>query len=150
MYAIRSYYAIAVVADADWTQGQISEGKEVWYKVTCEATDVTATVIWADLSEQSETKDYTGDILVSAYQLDGKTAYLEGKDNGFSKPKSFALAGSETAFLIKVTMGESQTPGSYAIKATAEPASVGSVVYTDLTIGEPFTQGTIALNQVVA
>jgi len=139
---------IDIQADNQWVEDEIALDGEIWYKVTCAAGSTTAYLEWAEASGHGESKSYTGDVMLSAYQLDGITPYIENKDNGYGgSAKSFALANNEVAYLVKVTIGGTSTPGTFAIRANA--TAVLSLTYIDLAIGDTWTTATIAQDQII-
>ncbi|MGQ1784763.1 hypothetical protein [Saccharicrinis sp. GN24d3] len=137
-----------MVSDNKWVEDEIAEGEELWFKVTCDAGSTTAYLEWAEASGQGEDRNYSGDIMVSAYQLDGITAYILDKDNGYGeKAKSFGLENNEISFLVKVTVGETNTPGTFAIRANA--ASVITVDYADFSIADTWLDFTIKQDELL-
>lgn len=137
-----------MVADNVWVEDIIYDAAIFWYKVTCDVGSTTAYVEWAEYGAHGEDRDYTADVMISTYQLDGITPYIEDKDNGYGeKAKSFALANNETEFLIKVTQGETWKDGTFALRAKA--TSVITVEYADLEISETWTDGTIAEDEIL-
>ena len=137
-----------ITADNKWVEDIIYDAAIFWYKVTCESGSTTAYIEWAEFGAHGEDRDYTADVMISAYQLDGVTPYIEDKDNGYGeKAKSFALANNETEFLIKVTQGETWKDGTFALRAKA--TAVITVEYADLEISETWTDGNIAKDEIL-
>lgn len=139
---------IEITANNDWIEDVIESNVEIWIRVNCEDGASTAFVEWAELDNHGEDRNYTGDVMVSAYQLDGITPYFEDKDNGFGdKSKSFNMANNETAFLVKVVLGETATEGTFAIRSTF--TSEVSVEYIDLAIADEWTEAVIDMDQII-
>lgn len=137
-----------MIADNRWFEDEITSNGEMWFKVSCDAGSTTAYIEWAENEAHGEDRNYSGDVMISAYLLDGVTPYLENKDNGYGeKAKSFALQNNETAFLVKVVPGESGTPGTFALRAKA--TAVVTVDYTDLELSESWTEGSIAQDEIL-
>lgn len=137
-----------IQADNKWVEDEIKVNGEVWFKVSCDAGSTTAYLEWAESGAHGEDRNYTGDVMISAYQMDGLTAYIENKDNGYGeKAKSFSLASNEVEFLVKVVVGDSETPGTFALRANA--TSVVTVEYADLEIKDEWTQGDIADGEIL-
>lgn len=137
-----------IQADNSWIDGEIESNDEIWYRIKCDAGATNVFVEWAEKDNHGESRTYNGDIMVSAFQLDGITPYFEDKDNGFGdKSKSLALANNETDVLVKVVLGETLTAGTYAIRATF--TSDIAVEYIDLEIGNTWTEGTIVADQTI-
>lgn len=139
----------AVSADGEWFEDEITEGDELWYKITCAANATSVLLEWSEVDAHGEDRDYTADIVVSAYLLDGTTPYIEDKDNGYKDSgKSFDLANSEVEFLVKVVINsDNNTEGTFALRAKA--SSDITVEYTDLSIGAEWTDSTIAVGEVI-
>lgn len=132
-----------MLADNSWLEDEIKDNGELWFKVTCDVGSTTAYLEWAENGAQGEDRNYSGDVMISAYQLDGITPYLEDKDNGYGdKAKSFALANNEIEFLVKVLVGETQATGTFALRSKA--TAIVNVEYVDLEILETWTDGDIA------
>lgn len=139
---------IDINADNKWVEDEITTNGELWFKFTCDVGSTTAYIEWAENGAHGEGRNYSGDVMVSAYQLDGITPYIEDKDNGYGdKAKSFPLGNNEVEFLVKIVVGESGTEGSFAIRARA--TSVISVEYTDLNIGDTWMDGTISKDEIL-
>ncbi|WP_075589927.1 hypothetical protein [Labilibacter marinus] len=137
-----------MTSDNKWVEDEIKVGDELWYKVTCDAGSTTAYVEWAESAGQGEDRDYTGDVKISAFLMDGITPYIEDKDNGYGdKIKSFPLAIGEVNFLIKVTIGGTETPGTFALRA--KTTSVITVDYADLEVSETWTELTIKQDEIL-
>lgn len=135
-------------ADNKWVEDEIKLNGEMWFKITCDAGSTTAYIEWAENGAHGEDRNYTGDVMLSAFQLDGVTAYLENKDNGYGeKAKSFALANNESEFLVKVVVGATETPGTFALRANA--TSVVTVEYADLEMKDEWTEGNIADGEIL-
>lgn len=139
---------VDLAADNTWSEDEIKGNGELWFKVSCDLGSTTAYIEWAEKDAHGEDRNYTGDVMISAYQLDGITPYLENKDNGYGdKAKSFALATNEVEFLVKVVLGETQTSGTFALRAKA--TSVITVEYADLEISETWKDSTIAQDEII-
>lgn len=140
---------IEMSADGEWFEDDIVEGEELWYKVACDANATSVTLEWSEKDYHGNDRDYTADVMVSAYQLDGITAYIEDKNKGYKEDgKSFDLGNSETEFLVKVVVNsDSNTPGTFALRAKA--TSDITVEYTDLSIGAGWLDSTIAVGEVI-
>lgn len=137
-----------MLADNSWLEDEIKDNGELWFKVTCDVGSTTAYIEWAENGAHGEDRNYTGDVMISVYQLDGITPYIEDKDNGYGdKAKSFALTNNELEFLVKVVPGETGTAGTFALRAKA--TAVITVEYTDLEISETWTDGTIAEDEIL-
>ncbi len=137
-----------VAADNTWVEDKIHANAEIWYRISCSPGSTTAYLEWAERGAHGEDRNYTGDVMISAYQLDGLTAYIEDKDKGYGeKVKSFSLANNEVAFLVKVVPGASGVAGTFALRAKA--SGVISVDYTNLAIEDKWTDGNIASDEIL-
>ena len=137
-----------VPADNKWVEGELEAKGELWYKVTCDAGSTTAYLEWAEKGAHGEDRNYTGDVMISAYMLDGLTPYLEDKDNGYGeKARSLALQNNETAFLVRVVVGGTGRPGTFAMRARA--TAVIAVEYIDLEISETWTESSIKKDEII-
>lgn len=136
-----------IQSDNKWVEDEITTGKEMWYKVVADETFTTLYVEWAESGAQGEDRNYTADIQVSAYALDGITPYFEDKDNGYAdKKKSFTL-GVEKQVLIKVTLTDANQAGTFAIRSTG--TGEVNLEYIDLSVEDKWTEGTIALDETI-
>lgn len=139
---------VAFPADNNWVEGALSAGEIVWYKVTGDESFTKLYIEWAEVDHHGESRNYTGDIKVSAYMLDGETPYFEEKDNGYAdKSKSFQLEG-EHEVLLKVELNDDSRPGTFAIRAQGTSAA-GDVTYTTLSVEYNWTDSTIADGEVI-
>jgi len=142
-----------VQADNNWlsdTGGdqEIKTGEEHWYKVVGESNFTTMYIEWAEADAHGESRTYTADIQVSAYQLDGVTPYFEDKDNGFGESiKSITLAGTEKDALIKVTLTDANKAGTFDLRATG--TAFIELEYEDLEIGDTWTGGVLNADEII-
>jgi hypothetical protein len=110
----------------DWVEYSIAQGEEQWYRVSLEETHAMAIVEWAEASGHGSKYNFDGDVVVSAYQLNGTDAYFQDKDNGYDTgAKTIELANNEKQFLLKV-VGDST--GSFAIRVKGKALS--NIEYT--------------------
>lgn len=136
--------------DGEWYEDEIATSEVLWYKVSCDANATAVTLEWSELEAHGEDRDYTADIVVSAYQMDGVTAYIEDKDNGYKESgKTFDLGNGEVQFLVKVLINsDNNTAGTFALRVKSQ--SDITVTYTDLSIGANWNDSTIAVGEVIA
>lgn len=138
---------LGMAADNNWVDGELKGGESTWYKVMADESFTTLYIEWAEADFHGASKNYTGDIKVSAYMLDGITPYFEQKDKGYGeKAKSFPL-DSENEVLLKVELNDENRPGTYAIRATGT-SDIGDIVYTSLPVANEWTTDTITDGEV--
>lgn len=134
-------------ADNNWFEDSIQVGDELWYKVVGEETFTTLYVEWSEAEFHGDSRNYTADIKVSAYQLDGETPYFEDKNNGYKdSKKSIALSG-EKEVLLKVELNDETKPGTFALRCTGTGAT--EIEYIDLPIQDEWTDATIEDGEVI-
>lgn len=134
-------------SDNSWLEDEITVGQELWYKVVADETFTTLYVEWAEADAHGEDRNYTADIQVSAFMLDGESPYFEDKDNGYKdKIRSFAL-DTEKQVLLKVTLTEAKQAGTFAIRSTG--TGLVDLEYIDLAIGDSWTKGEIADGETI-
>lgn len=137
---------VDLAADNQWYEDEILTDETLWYKVSGEATWNTIYIEWAEADYHGIDRSYSADIKVSAYMLDGITAYFEDNDNGYGDKNKAITLDAETGVLLKVEINDSARPGTFAIRATG--AGVLNVTYTELALGDTWTAGTIADGEV--
>lgn len=135
-----------IQADNNWVEDEIIVNQEIWYRVVAEETYTTLFVEWAEEDAHGEDKNYTADIQVSAYMLNG-TPYFEDKNNGYSDQIKTIDLGVEKEVLLKVTLTDEEQAGSFAIRSTGTGAV--DVEYINLNIGDTWTEGVIADDEIV-
>ena len=130
-------------ADNTWMEGEISPDEIIWYKVIADESFTILYVEWAEADYHGQSRSYTSDIKVSAYQLDGLTPYFENIDIGYGqKTRSFPFA-DEPEVLLKVEINDITKPGTYAIRSTGT-GDEGDIVYHELNPGIEWTDTTIS------
>lgn len=136
-----------IQSDNQWFEDEITAGQELWYKVVADETFTTLYVEWAEADAHGEDRDYSANIQVSAYMLDGETIYFEDKDSGYKdKIKSLSL-DSEKQVLLKVTLTDAAQVGTFAIRSTG--TGVVDLEYIDLSIEDSWTEGEIAEGETI-
>ena len=130
-----------VQADNNWFEDDIAVDKIKWYKIIGEETFTTLYVEWAELDNHGESRNYTANIKVSAYKLDGVTPYFEEKNNGYKDSKKAIELASEKEILVKVELNDTTKPGTFALRSTG--TGVVNLEYTELTLGSDWAEATI-------
>jgi hypothetical protein len=119
----------------------------LWYKVTAEETFTTLYVEWAELDNHGEDRNYTADIKVSAYKLDGETPYFEQKDNGYKASKKTLELSTEKQILVKVELNDVTKPGTFALRSTGIGAV--DVEYIQINVGDDWYEASITEGEIV-
>lgn len=139
-----------IQADNEWVEGVIAVNQELWYKVSgVDASFTTLFVEWAELENQGENHNFTADIKVSAYMLDGETPYFEGKNNGYKDNKKSIALTEERDVLLKVELNDATKPGTFALRSTGEAVADTEIEYIKVTVGDVWYQTDIAEGKVV-
>lgn len=128
-------------ADNNWFEREIVANQELWFKVIGEETFTTLYAEWAEFENHGESKSYTADIKVSAYMLDGTTAYFEDKDNGYKDSKKSIELSLEKEVLLKVVLNDPTKPGTFALRSSG--SGVVDVEYTSIELGADWVDVTI-------
>lgn len=64
-----------IQADSDWHVDSLELNTEKWYKVTGSNEFNSMKIEWSEFGYMGSNKNYTADIQVSAYKLDGTTPF---------------------------------------------------------------------------
>lgn len=144
-----------VQANADWFVDSLSTNEVKWFKLTGDVTIVEMKIEWSEFENHGENKNYTGDIQVSAYKLDGETLYQTGEkdffeiDNGYADKTRTIEIGGEKDVLIKVELTDANLPGTFALKATGKDPVTGEIEYITVEIKDEWTLATIEDGEIV-
>ncbi len=138
---------VTVQADNNWMEDKIAADQIKWYKIIADETFTTLYIEWAELDNHGENKNYTADIKVSAYKLDGKTPYFENKNKGYKDNKKSITLNSEKQILVKVVLNDKTKPGTFALRSTGTGAV--NIEYTELTLGANWTEATIKKDETL-
>jgi len=128
-------------ADNNWFEDEIAANEVKWYKITGEETFNTMYIEWAEFDNHGQDRDYSANIVVSAYQLDGETGYFEAKDNGYKDKKKSIDLGIEKQVLVKVEIGDENLAGTFALRSTG--TGVMELEYTELELEADWTEMSI-------
>lgn len=139
---------VEINADNSWVEDEISLDEVLWYKVIAEETYTTLYIEWAEADYHGTSRSYTGDIMVSAYKLDGSTPYFENKNKGYGGDiRSFPIE-DEHSVLLKVELNDETRPGTFAIRSTGTSGS-GDITYKKLDLGSSWTDGSIIEGETI-
>jgi hypothetical protein len=86
-----------------------------WYKFDAGTTGKTIDLIWNDRYSGDGT--YTGDIIVSAYKIDGSSIFLN-QDSAWTAPKTISNASGWVYLMVK---SGNYYPGTYSLICTEKP-----------------------------
>ena len=125
---------IDIVLSNDWVENSVDAVQtEVWYRVAI-GTEVSQVIVeWAELDFHGKSRDYTADIIVDAYWLDGETEYFVDNNNGYGEDSRLISASSTSGLLLRVRMNNN-TPGTYALKVI-EKEDGGEVELVEINVG---------------
>ncbi|MBI9068523.1 MAG: hypothetical protein JEZ09_14605 [Salinivirgaceae bacterium] len=114
-----------VQADGQWKVDSILNTSNVkWYKVTGSDEFNSMKIEWSELGYHGNNKDYSADIQVSAYKLDGITPYKVGESNfedmnvGYEAEAKDIILNEENDILLKVALTSENIFGTYALKVS--------------------------------
>ncbi len=135
-----------VTTENIWTVDSLKTNTVKWYRLTASETATLMQIEWSELNHSGSNRKYTGDIKVSAYKLDGKTAYFENEDLGYATDaKKFDLT-TEKNVLVKVELATPASVGTYAIRFVSFTDN-GGILFSNAAIGSNWISGTIAAGQ---
>ncbi len=127
----------------NWSEFSLnSQQTEAWYRFNIDEEVSQAFVEWSERDYHGDSRDYTADIIVDAYQLDGETAYFTGEDIGYGTSARLISVNSASGLLLRVS-AKDKSYGSFAIKVY-EKGSSDDLILTELTIGDDWYNASIA------
>ncbi len=133
----------------EWHKDEVSLEKTViWYRINVPADVTKLNVEWTDLSQQATDQNFSAEIQVSAYALDGKTAYFEASKSGYGADMKQISLSSTDGLLLKVESLE-HSYGSFGIKVF-ESNTIGDLVPIILSLGEGWNDFQIELGEILA
>jgi hypothetical protein len=136
-----------ILADNNWVDSTMISTETLWFKVTGAEAFNTLYVEWAEADYHGDSKNYSADINVSAYMLDGVTPYFEDVDNGYKEFIQEITLGSEKEVLVKVEINDASREGTFSLRATGVGAV--EIEYITLAVADEWTLGTIADGEIM-
>lgn len=132
-----------VELSTDWLEDSLSiTQNEIWYRYSI-GPDVSAVFVeWSEKDYHGSSRDYTADILVDAFCLDGETGYFTDEDNGYGADAQQINVSSGSGLLIRVKLHEDMT-GAYGLKVYEKSGS-GDIELIELYVGGEWHDSTIA------
>ncbi len=132
----------------EWLEDSVSqEQTEIWYRCAI-GSDVSQVIVeWSELDFHGSSRNYTGDVLVSAFHLDGETSYFLDEDNGYGIDSHLINLSAETGLLIRVKKKE-EFSGTFALKAF-EKINSEEIVLTEVEVGDSWLEGTIGSGEIL-
>lgn len=132
-----------VELSTDWLEDSLSETqKEIWYRYSIDPDVSSVYIEWSEKDYHGSSRDYSADILVDAYWLDGETGYFTDEDNGYGADVQQINVSSGSGLLIRVKLNELLT-GTYGLKVYEKSGS-GEIELIELHVGDGWYDGTIA------
>ncbi|MDR2500527.1 MAG: hypothetical protein LBD37_05535 [Treponema sp.] len=109
-YAVK-YDAPVILAGGSWQDGTLTASNNIqWYQFPAEG-GTAYSVKWDD--SYSGSKNYTGDVYVSAYQADGSALFTK-VDTAYAIPQT--IAGYTGTVYLRVMPHSASSLGTYAVR----------------------------------
>lgn len=139
---------VDIELSSEWEEGILdSENSEIWYRVQI-GEDVNQVYIeWSEKDFHGPSRDYSADIIVDAYWLDGETEYFVDKNNGYASSVKLISVSSGSGLLIRVKGHENEI-GSFALKVY-EKDEAGEIELIELNIGDDWHVTNIAVGEIL-
>jgi hypothetical protein len=130
---------IDIELSSQWIDGEVTDVQnEIWYRVEI-GTEVSQIMIeWTEKDYHGPSRDYTADILVDAYWLDGETDYFLGSDIGYGSDAKLISLSQSSGLLIKVRLNNN-TQGTFGLKVY-EKENSDNLELIPLTVGNDWYQ----------
>ena len=127
----------------NWSEFSLNDQQsEAWYRFNI-GTEVSKVFIeWSEKDHHGDSRVYTADIIVDAYQLDGETAYFTDIDTGYGASAILINLDSNSGLLLHVS-SKDKSYGSFAIKVY-EKGSSGDLELVELSIGDEWYNASVA------
>jgi len=132
-----------MVLSTDWEEDSLNEiQNEVWYRYSIGPEVGHVYVEWSEMDHHGSSRDYSADIIVDAYWLDGETGYFTEEDNGYGADAKLISVSSGSGLLIRVRLKDNYE-GTFGLKVY-EKSGPAEIELIELHVGDEWHDYTIA------
>lgn len=139
---------VDLVLSTTWIEDTINAvDEEIWYRVEIGSEVTQVYVEWSEKGLHGSSRNYTANIQVDAYQLDGSTSYFEGVDSAYGSAAQRVNLNTTWGLLIRVKVKDGLT-GTYALKVFEESGNAtGEKI--DYSLGSGWLDQEILSNEIL-
>jgi hypothetical protein len=120
---------------------------EIWYRV--DIGDVVSQVYieWSEKDYHGSSRNFTAEVSVDAYWLDGDSEYFVDKDKGYGADARLVNLSTESGLLVRVR-NLNEAPGTFALKIY-EKEQVSEIELVEIVIGQDWHTADIAEGEIL-
>ena len=139
---------IDIELSSNWVEGALDDVQsEFWYRVAIGSEVNQVYIEWSELDYHGNSRDYTADVMIDAFWLDGETEYFIDKNNGYGEDARLISTSSSAGLLIRVRMNN-DIPGTFALKVY-EKETGGELELININVGTEWSDYSIADGETI-